>query len=69
MYIFWGPIVCTIQVLHILTYLLTYMVFIEILQNQAEHSAGERNFWKKEKDSVKFPDSRSVSLISIFSLF
>jgi len=27
--------------------------------NQAEHSAGERNFWKKEKDSVKFPDSRS----------
>jgi hypothetical protein len=45
------------------------MVFIEILQNQAEHSAGERNFWKKEKDSVKFPDSRSVSLISIFSLF
>ena len=43
--------------------------FIEILQNQAEHSAGERNFWKKEKDSVKFPDSRSVSLISIFSLF
>ena len=27
------------------------MILIEILQNQAEHSAGERNFWKKEKDT------------------
>ena len=37
------------------------MVFIEILQNQAEHSAGERNWWKKEKDTDKSRDSRANS--------
>jgi len=29
--------------------------------NQAEHSAGERNWWKKEKDTDKSRDSRANS--------